>query len=156
MNITIRPTTPGDAEPITRLELEFVDYLKRLGDTSPTSLNKETFLRDGFGPAPAFSGFTAEKENRVIGYILYHPGYDIDRGGRIFYVLDLYVTESCRGQGAGLALMNRVGEACLAAGGGELVWSVFRPNVSAISFYEHIGGRRLSIANMDYMHLKLR
>jgi len=156
MNIKIRPAAAEDAAEIASLEMEFVDYLFRLGDRNPTSLNVVTYLRDGFGPNPAFSGFVAQADNRIIGYILYHPGYDIDRGGRIYYVIDLFVTEKFRGQGTGRKLMNSVTETCLAAGGNELVWSVFSPNKSAIAFYESLGARSLNQENMIYMHLKVK
>jgi GNAT superfamily N-acetyltransferase len=156
MKTTIRPAAAEDAAEIARLEMEFVDYLFQLGDRNPTSLNINTYLKDGFGPNPAFSGFVAEADNSIIGYILYHPGYDIDRGGRIYYVFDLFVTGKYRGQGIGRTLMNSVADLCLAEGGNELVWSVFKPNKSAITFYTNLGATSLNRENMIYMHLKIK
>ena len=88
----MRPATAEDAESVIRLEKEFEDYLASIGDTNPTSLNRDTYLRDGFGEEAAFSGLIAESEETVIGYLLYHPGYDVDRGGRVLHVIDLFVT----------------------------------------------------------------
>ena len=92
MNKTIRSATRKDAAIIEELEREFADYLVSIGDTNPRWLSAETYLKDGFGAEPAFSGLVAESEGTVIGYLLYHPGYDIDLGGKILYVLDLFVT----------------------------------------------------------------
>ncbi len=156
MNITIRPATPEDVETIVRLEMEFVDYLRTIGDSNPTSLNVNTYLRDGFGEEPAFSGIVAETNGEVVGYMFYHPGYDIDRGGKVIYIVDLFVSEKARRKGAGRALMEMAADICLKAGGSELVWAVFIPNKLAASFYEHLGAKYLQREDMTYMHLRLK
>ena len=51
VNITVRPATPEDAEAIVRLEMELADYLLRLGDSNPTSLTVESYLRMISGPS---------------------------------------------------------------------------------------------------------
>ena len=155
MNITIRPTTPEDAEAIMRLEQEFVDYLISIGDTNPTSLSVETYLRDGFGAEPAFSGIVAETVGEIIGYLLYHPGYDIDRGGRIFYVLDLFVTAKARRKGTGRVLMEAMADICRRAGGTELLWGVFLKNKLSLDFYESLGAKYLHQSDMGYMHWRV-
>ena len=153
MNIVVRPATLEDAVAIEMLEREFADYLGSIGDTGPVWLDKETFLKDGFGPEPAFSTLVAETDGAIVGHVFYHPGYDIDRGGRIFQVIDLFVTENERRNGAGKALMLAVSEACRAAGGLGLQWSVFRNNRQAMAFYEKLGARYLN--GMALMYLKV-
>src|SRR5579862_2942020 len=54
-------------------------------DKSPRLVRLHSFqdgqyLRDGFGPHPAFFGLVAEVDGSVEGYLLNHHGYDTDRG----------------------------------------------------------------------------
>ena len=70
---------PGDAAAVDSLGWEFAEYLRSLGDPDPHSLTAEEYLRDGFGEQPAFAGLIANLDGRAVGYLLYHPGYDLDR-----------------------------------------------------------------------------
>ncbi|MFC1953447.1 GNAT family N-acetyltransferase [Chloroflexota bacterium] len=155
MKINIRPATPGDAEAIIQLGLEFDDYLRSIGDNNPTSFDAATYLKDGFGEDPAFSGLAAETNGEVIGYLLYHPGYNIDRGGRVLHVIDLFVTDKARSKGIGQALMEEAAEICRKAGGAELVWEVFLKNKLAMSFYEKLGAKYLQQKDMKNMYWKI-
>lgn len=153
MNITVRPATPEDAGIIEKLGLEFNSYLRSLGDSNPDVFNTGTYIRDGFGSYAAFSGIVAEIDGEVVGYLLYHHGYDIDHGGRILYMVDFYVRESYRRKGVGRVLMETVAGICREAGGNEIVWAVYNPNKQAFSFYEKLGARY--IKDMTYMHWKV-
>src|SRR3990170_6703313 len=99
MSVTIRAAKPEDAKYVAALGREFVAYLQSLGDPHPRSLSAEEYLRDGFGETPAFSGLVADLEGKVAGYLLYCLAYDIDLGGRIVYIIDLFVREDARRQG---------------------------------------------------------
>ena len=137
----IRPAVIDDAEGIGRLAAEFAQYLRDLGDESELNFNAEVYVRDGFGNNPASSGLVAEHDNEIQGYLLYHPGYDTDCATRILHVIDLYVSETQRGQGIGRALMKEAQKICRRLGGTQLFWSVFAPNKAAIEFYEHLGAK---------------
>ena len=139
--LTIRRATTNDAAAVGQLAQQFADYLRGLGDQGDFRFDAEAYLRDGFGPTPAFSGFIAEREGRVVGYLLYHWGYDTDRAIRLLHVVDLYIQESARRQGVGRALMNAAAEACREGGGQGLFWSVYAPNKMAAEFYERLGAR---------------
>jgi hypothetical protein len=91
----IRPAMKSDAHAIGILARQFADYLRELGDTTEFKLTAEAYLRDGFGSMPAFAGIVAE-EGSVIGYLLYHFGYDSDVATRTFHVADLYVERNAR------------------------------------------------------------
>ncbi len=125
------------------LSREFGAYLQALGDPQPRVLTVADYLRDGFGERPAFAGVVAELEGEVVGYLLYCPAYDLDLGGRILYLCDLFVRESRRRQGVARALMQAAAEACRLMGGTALLWSVYIPNTAAASFYEKLGARYL-------------
>jgi ribosomal protein S18 acetylase RimI-like enzyme len=144
MSVTIRSARATDAFLIGELAREFANYLRELGDTTDFRLTAEAYLRDGFGETPAFAGLVAEDQRNIIGYLLYHFGYDSDRAVRTLHIADLYVAMSARRQGAGRALMSRAARIARDAGAEELIWSVYHPNVLATKFYESLGGERIN------------
>jgi GNAT superfamily N-acetyltransferase len=139
--VRIRTITAADAEPVTRMWSDFARYLRELGDTDPQGFGVEPFLRDGFGPDPAFSGIIAERGGGAVGYLLYHFGYDVDQGARVMCIVDLWVDPAARRGGVGQALMREAAARCRAKGGIELTWAVFAPNKLAADFYELLGAR---------------
>lgn len=62
MNFVIRSAAREDANVIGDLSRELRNYLRGLGDPSILSFDTEAYLRDGFGPNPAFSGLVAEAD----------------------------------------------------------------------------------------------
>jgi len=149
--IRIRTITAADAEPIVRMWSDFSRYLRALGDTDAHAFGTAAFLRDGFGPDPAFSGIIAERDGTAVGYLLYHFGYDVDQGARVMYIVDLWVDPAARRGGIGRALMREAAGRCRARGGIELIWAVFAPNKLAVAFYEGLGSRFYK--SMKFMHL---
>jgi ribosomal protein S18 acetylase RimI-like enzyme len=141
MTLNIRAASAEDAQSVGKLAQQFADYLRSLGDTTDFKLNAQTYLRDGFGTNPAFSGLVAEQDNDIVGYLLYHFGYDTDNAMRILHVVDLYVDERVRRQGVGKALMSAAAKLSRDAGGMQLFWSVYVNNKMAASFYESLGAR---------------
>jgi len=151
MAITIRTATAADAAVIGEMIGEFQVYLRSLGDRTDFAFNAAAYVRDGFGAHPAFAGCVAELDGLVAGYLLYHHGYDTDRGERSTYVIDLYVREPFRQHGVGSALMQSVADACAQSGGRALVWTVFKNNRRAFDFYEHLGAQR--VTDLELMFL---
>lgn len=137
----MRTARERDAEAIGHLAAEFVAYLAALGDPEPRGITAVEYLRDGFGERAAFRGFVAEDSTGVVGYLLCHDGYDVDRRGRVLYIADLFVSERARRHGIGQALMERARAECQARGGQALLWTVYPPNVIARRFYERLGAR---------------
>jgi GNAT superfamily N-acetyltransferase len=135
----VRACTSGDAAAVAALSAEFAAYLRALGDPAPGAVTAEAYLRDGFGERPAFEGLLAEADGRAVGYLLHHPGYDTDRGGRVLHVADLYVSSDARRLGVGNALMHAAAEVCRGFGGRAVVWAVYGPNAAARGFYESLG-----------------
>ena len=82
MALIIRPALASDAQSIGNLARQFASYLSELGDLTDFKLTANAYLRDGFGTKPAFAGLVAEDQGKVIGYLLYHFGYDSDRANR--------------------------------------------------------------------------
>ena len=96
MRFSIRPAVREDARSVEGLGTEFSNYLRSLGAQTESSFDAESYLRDGFGPNPAFSGLVADAETGLLGYLLYHLGYDVDDAARVLYVIDLYVSSDSR------------------------------------------------------------
>ena len=151
MALIIRPALTSDADSIGGLARQFADYLRELGDQTEFKLTAETYLRDGFGVAPAFAGLAAENEGHVIGYLLYHFGYDSDRASRNLHIADLYVDRAVRRRGVGKSLMAQASRIARGAGAEEMIWSVYHPNALATAFYERLGAER--IADVFFMKL---
>lgn len=151
MQFMIRPAEAKDAEQIGQMAREFADYLRSLGDEAELKFDAETYLRDGFGSNPAFSGLVAAHDGETFGYLLYHFGYDVDYITRTLHVVDLYVRARWRGHGIGRALMEQAGHICRAQGGTQLFWAVYAPNKTALRFYERIGARLTQ--NLLFMRL---
>ena len=152
MAFSIRPALASDAPAVGRLAQRFASYLRTLGDQTEFNLNAESYLRDGFGLRPAFKGLVAEEDDQVIGYLLYHFGYDSDAAARNLHVADLYVESSARKFGVGRALMARAASIARDVGAQELVWSVYHANAPAAAFYERLGAQRIT----DVFFMKLR
>ena len=143
MTVSVRRSTRNDAPAIARLEAEFSDYLESLGDPNPGTFSEERYLADGCGPGRAFSGLIAEIDSEPVGYLFYCPGYDSDHGGRIVWVVDLFVTQSARGRGVARSLMRAVARICRDSGGSQVLWFVYTRNKLAQQFYEHLGAKFL-------------
>jgi len=138
---SIRDATLADVKAIAGLAAEFAQYLRGLGDTSEFRLDAKALERDGFGPQPAFNGVVAETAGVVVGYLLYHDGYDTDAACRLLVVADLFVTQASRGHGTGTALMRVARAIAVGRGAKQLVWTVYKLNAEAFRFYGRIGGR---------------
>ena len=144
MAMTVRPASAADAHVVGNLARQFAGYLRSLGDTTEFKLNAESYLRDGFGPKPAFAGLVAEVDGNVIGYLLSHFGYDSDRAARNLHIVDLYVDLEARRRGVGRALMTEAARIAREEAAQELVWAVYHTNALAAAFYERLGAQRIT------------
>jgi len=153
MALNSRSALPCDAPAIGRLAKQFASYLRALGDQADFKLTAEAYLRDGFGLRPAFQSLVAEDGGQVIGYLLYHLGYDSDCAARNMHIVDLYVDPAARRIGVGKALVAEAARIGREAGAEELIWSVYHANTDATAFYEKLGAQR--IPDVFFMKLKV-
>jgi ribosomal protein S18 acetylase RimI-like enzyme len=151
---SIRAATVDDATAIMPMVDEFRAYLRNLGDEhSLVNFGLEQYCRDGFGANPAFWGLIAERSGSPLGYLLYTHGYDTDRGVREVFIRDLFVRQSCRGQGVGQELFSRAAQICKASGGHSMVWYVWPANREALHFYEKLGARYTEHLHIMNLHV---
>ena len=153
MSLTVRPAAEADALVVASIYEESCQYLRGLGDPAEFRFSVEAYWRDGFGPNPAFCGLIAELNDEVIGYLLYHFGYDVDLAARTMHIIDLFVRAGHRRHGAGRALMMHARDLCRRNNVGQMIWSVYKPNQLAYEFYRGIGARLSD--DMDTMQLEI-
>ena len=151
MALIIRPALASDARSIGNLARQFASHLRELGDLTDFKLTANAYLRDGFGTKAAFAGLVAEDDGKVIGYLLYHFGYDSDRAARNMHIVDLYVDCAARNQFIGEALMARAASIAREESAEEMIWSVYQSNTIAATFYEKLGAHRIT----DVFFMKL-
>src|SRR5262245_956473 len=144
----VRAARLADVPAMAGLAAEFAEHMRGLGDDTDFRLTAGALERDGFGPTPAFAGFVAEMAKEVVGYVLFHDGYDTDAAQRVVFVVDLMVTQKMRGKGVGSALMREVRSVAAVRQAKQLVWTVDRCNPEAKRFYEAIGGRLVNNLNL--------
>ena len=149
----IRPATLEDAPEVARLSAQFAAYLSSLGDGEPGPLTEDAYRRDGFGARPRFSGLVAQGEGQLLGYLLHHPGYDVDLCAPVTHMIDLFVDPEARRRGVGRDLIAAVSAAARAEGSAALIWTVYRPNRLAFVFYEGIGAE--AVRDLVIMRLRL-
>lgn len=104
-----------------------------------------------FGESPFAFALIAEQDGVPAGYALYFHTYSTFLGRPGVYLEDLFVAPELRGKGLGRALLARVAEACVSAGGGRLEWAVLDWNRPSIEFYEKLGAR----PNSDWLTYRL-
>jgi ribosomal protein S18 acetylase RimI-like enzyme len=150
----IRPARLQDSGEVARLSAQFANYLRSVGDECPGPLTEEAYRRDGFGSNPRFFGLVAEKGAGLAGYLLHHPGYDVDRSAPITMIIDFFVDPAMRRHGIGRRLTEAVAKEAWAGGSIELVWAVYRANRLAYAFYESLGAEH--IADLTLMRLRLK
>lgn len=137
----IREARLADVPAIARLAAEFAQNMRALGDATDLRLDADALERDGFGPRPAFQGLVAEMGGAVVGYLLYHDGYDTDAACRLLFVVDLFITQTFRQHGVGAELMREASEIARGRGAKQVVWTVDQHNTQAQQFYQRIGGQ---------------
>jgi ribosomal protein S18 acetylase RimI-like enzyme len=148
----IRPALASDAAAVESLFREFVTYLRSIGDDNEYRFSVQQYLRDGFGPEPAFRGLVAEDESGLLGYLLFCRTYDGEYI-RNFYIIDIYVRGSSRGRGIGRMLMSEVRHLAVAEEIPRLSWSVHKKNAAALRFYEAMGAQYATESHVMYLDL---
>lgn len=100
----------------------------------------EMMEHDGFGPAPIFGFFVAERGGRIVGLSLYYWRYSTWKGKRL-YLEDIIVTESERGHGIGKLLFDTTMKKAIDENCTGMMWQVLDWNEPAIAFYKKYGAK---------------
>jgi GNAT superfamily N-acetyltransferase len=105
---------------------------------------EEILRRNLFGEKRAAEAILAEYQGRVTGFAVYFYNFSTFEGKPGIFIEDLYVDESHRRQGLGLAMFMYIARLAKERGCGRLEWSVLDWNEPAIHFYENLGAAALS------------
>lgn len=125
---------------VVSLMKEFDNYLTSLGDDRwdfSFENTKKKILKFAFGNEKSFDGYIAKLDDKIVGYALYHYGFDPDEmQGKVIYLIDFFVSKEARGRGIGKALIQKLQSHSDSLG---LYFCVWRKNQQAIEFYQKIG-----------------
>ena len=136
--IRIRPATPDDIPEILRLIKELATYEKEPEQAVATDADLQAAL---FGADANAGAILAQTGEEYVGLALFFHNFSTWTGKRGLYLEDLYVRESYRGKGVGIALLKHLAGIAVERSCGRFEWSVLDWNQSAIDFYESIGAR---------------
>jgi GNAT superfamily N-acetyltransferase len=103
-----------------------------------------------FGARPALEGLVAEHGGRVVGYALFYPTYSSFRCRPMIWLEDLFVEESSRGIGAGVALLAELARIAVERKCLRVDWHVLDWNRPSIEFYERAGATRQGVESLQY------
>jgi GNAT superfamily N-acetyltransferase len=138
--LTIRAAIPADVPAILTLVRELATYER---DPGAVTASESDFLRHGFGERPFFRTLIAEWSGEVAGFALYFFGFSTWTGGPVLFLEDLFVRETHRKRGIGLALMKQLAREAVREGCPRMTWMVLDWNEPSIRFYESLGAKVL-------------
>ena len=136
IDLKIRKATKSDVSYIFELIKELADYENLLEEVvASEELLEETL----FGINSQAEVNLAFDKKDIVGFALYYQTFSTFLGCPGIYLEDIFVKESFRGKGFGLALLSSVARRAKEIGGGRLEWSVLNWNKQAINFYTKVG-----------------
>jgi GNAT superfamily N-acetyltransferase len=138
--LTIRTAVLEDVPAILMLIKELAEFERALDEVHAT----EDALRETlFADRPAVFCHIAEYDGDVAGVALWFLNYSTWLSSHSIYLEDLYVRETQRGKGIGLALLAELAAICTERGYPRLEWWVLDWN-PARGFYEALGATALT------------
>lgn len=144
--VHIRDATAADVPVIAAMMEEFFDYLCALDGSTSDYVRAEgerKLMADGFGKRPLFQAIIAETAGMPAGYAIFNIIYWPDTLQATLLMSDLFVKAEYRGAGVGKAVMDQLAKIGREAGCGQIMWTVWRPNVAAGRFYTRLGAKEL-------------
>lgn len=137
MSVTLRKGTDADAELIIGYLKKLAEY-EKLGDMC--NITAEVLIKL-MSEENGLHAVIAEQDGVPAGMMIWYV-YKIATfsGRRVFYIEDVFIDESKRGDGIGSALFADAKRLAAELGCARLEWKCLDWNKSAQSFYEKIGG----------------
>ncbi|CAN5126153.1 GNAT family N-acetyltransferase [soil metagenome] len=136
MSVTVRAAAPGALDLIYGLIRELAIYEKLEHAVEASAADIGSLL---FGERPVAFCEIAELGGEAVGFALWFYNVSTFVGRKGIWLEDVYVRESHRGRGAGLALLRSLAQRCRDEGLGRLEWSVLDWNAPSIAFYDALG-----------------
>ncbi len=136
MSVSVRNAGRGDEALILGFIKELAEYEKLAHEAVATP---DQLARTLFCDNPKVFALIAEQDGAPVGFALYFFNFSTFLGKHGIYLEDLYVKESCRGAGAGKALLAELARIAVENDCGRLEWSVLDWNAPSIAFYKSLG-----------------
>lgn len=110
----------------------------------------------GFGARPRFRLLIAEDQQTALAYALYDVSFWADGLMPVILMSDFYVDPRQRRRGVGRALMQRLADIGRDEGCEGVLWTVWRPNPEAQTFYEAIGAEAVDDERLMMLKIESR
>lgn len=130
----IRPATPGDIPALSKM---IHDLAAHHGDLSAATA--ESLARDLFGPQPVSSVLIADLPDGPAGYVALTRAIQLQSAKRTMDMHHLFVRETARGWGVGVALVRAALHLAATEGCAYLTVSTDPENLAAQRFYQKRG-----------------
>jgi RimJ/RimL family protein N-acetyltransferase len=142
-SLTLRRATREDAPALIELINALAQFEKL---TPPTVEEQHRLIEDGFGERPRFEAWLAfwEDNPKPVGYAVLFEMYSTFRASPTLYLEDLFVLETYRQRGIGLAFLRHCIRLAHERGCARMEWTCLDWNTKAQQVYERIGARHLS------------
>ncbi|MGJ0119215.1 N-acetyltransferase family protein [Williamsia sp. MIQD14] len=134
----IRAARPGDEPGLLAAITALAEY-EHEPDAVRNSVDALTAAL--FGDDPAVFAHVAERDGDVVGVAIWFVTYSTWTGRHGVWLEDLFVYESERGRGYGVALLASLAAVCVDRGYARLEWTVLDWNAPSIAFYRSLGAR---------------
>lgn len=118
---------------------EFAEFEKLSEYCTITDQKLESAI---FGPQSFVESVVAEIDGAICGYSIFYKHFASFRGQTGFYLEDVFVSEKCRGQGLGAAMLKRIAKIAAARGYVRIDFQVLDWNTKAVDFYFNLGAER--------------
>jgi GNAT superfamily N-acetyltransferase len=146
--LILRDAIATDVPEILALIRELAIYEK---DPDAAVATEADLLRDGFGPEPYFRCILAEIDGGIAGFALYFFQYSTWEGQPALYLEDLFVRETFRKRGIGVALFRRLAQIAVERHCTRFQWECLDWNTPALDFYGSVGANVLR----EWLNLRL-
>jgi GNAT superfamily N-acetyltransferase len=138
--IDIRAAVAADAQLIFDFIVELAAYEKAKHEVVTSVAEIAVTL---FGVDAKARALVCSVDGKPAGYAVYFYNYSTWLGRNGIWLEDVYVTPTCRGRGAGKALLKHIAGIAVKENCGRFEWSVLDWNKPSIDFYEALGARPL-------------
>ena len=141
MTPTIRFATADDAPLIHRFIVDLATYER---ERDAVQVTVDTLRTQLASDKPPFEYLIAHAGDEPVGFALFFTSYSTWRGRPGLYLEDLFVPESRRGRGFGLALLRRLAAIAVDRGYARMEWAVLDWNKPSIDFYDALDAQPLN------------
>ena len=136
----IRAIKPDDVAGVVRLMRAFAEFERLLDYCEITVEKLENVL---FGPGSFVESIVAfDDDGKLIAYSIFYPHFASFRGQTGYYLEDIFIDDSFRGQGLGEAMLRTIANIAAQRGFDRIDFQVLDWNTPAVNFYLKLGAVR--------------